>query len=52
MAISLLDSLSIKKKAQNVLRDSFPNLEAAVAYNPNWLPSVFHSMEQVNFFRT
>lgn len=44
MAISLLDSLSIKKKAQNVLRDSFPNLEAAVAYNPNWLPSVFHSM--------
>ena len=44
MAISLLDSLNIKKKSQNVLRDSFPNLEAAVAYNPNWLPSVFHSM--------
>ena len=44
MAISLLDQLSIKKKAQNVARDSFPNLEAAVAYNPNWLPSVFHAM--------
>lgn len=44
MAISLLDQLSIKKKAQNVARDSFPNIEAAVAYNPNWLPSVFHAM--------
>lgn len=42
--ISLLDSLSIKKKAQNVQRDSFPDLESAVAYNQNWLPSVFHSM--------
>lgn len=44
MPINLLDSLSIKKKAQNVARDSFPDLEAAVAYNSNWLPSVFHAM--------
>lgn len=44
MAISLLDQLSIKKKAQNVERDSFANLEAAVAYSSNYLPSVFHSM--------
>lgn len=44
MAISLMDSLSIKKKSQNVARDSFATISEAVAFNANWLPSVFHSM--------
>ena len=44
MAISLMDSLSIKKKSQNVARDSFATISDAVAFNENWLPSVFHAM--------
>lgn len=44
MAISLMDSLSIKKKSQNVARDSFATISDAVAFNANWLPSVFHAM--------
>lgn len=42
--IPLLDSLEIKKRSQNVGRDSFANLEAAVAFSSNYLPSVFHAM--------
>lgn len=41
MAVSMLDNLSIKKKAPNVDRDLFKTLAEMAAYSENYLPDVF-----------
>lgn len=41
MAVSMLDNLSIKKKAPNVDRDLFATLAEMSAYSENYLPDVF-----------
>lgn len=41
MAISLLDNISIKKKAPNVERDLFATVADMAAFNENYLPDVF-----------
>ena len=41
MAISLLDNMSIKKKAPNVERDLFATVADMAAFNENYLPDVF-----------
>lgn len=44
MAISLIDNLKIQNKKQNVERDSFVSIADMVAYSPNYLPNLFHTM--------
>lgn len=44
MAISLIDNLKIQNKKQNVERDSFVTIADMVAYSPNYLPNLFHTM--------
>ena len=44
MAISLIDNLSIQNRKQNVQRDSFVTIADMVAYSPNYLPNLFHTM--------
>lgn len=44
MAISLIDNLKIQAKKQNVERDSFVSIADMVAYSPNYLPNLFHTM--------
>ena len=44
MAISLIDNLKIQNKKQNVERDSFISIADMVAYSPNYLPNLFHTM--------
>lgn len=44
MAISLIDNLKIQNKKQNVERDSFVSIAEMVAYSPNYLPNLFHTM--------
>lgn len=44
MAISLIDNLKIQNKKQNVERDSFVSIADMVAYSPNYLPDLFHTM--------
>ena len=44
MAISLIDNLKIQNKKQNVERDSFVSIAYMVAYSPNYLPNLFHTM--------
>ena len=44
MAISLIDNLKIQTKKQNVERDSFVSIADMVAYSPNYLPNLFHTM--------
>lgn len=44
MAINLIDNLKIQNKKQNVERDSFVSIADMVAYSPNYLPNLFHTM--------
>ena len=44
MAISLIDNLKIQNKKQNVERDSFVSIADMVAYSPNYLPNLFHTI--------
>ena len=42
--INLIDSLRIQNRKPNVERDSFVTIADMVAYSPNYLPNLFHTM--------